>query len=81
MSFTVYIIQSLITDRYYVGQTQDLSKRLIEHNNGKSLSTRHGKPWRLIFHNTFPTRSLAIQFESKIKKRGINRFLIDLDNG
>jgi putative endonuclease len=53
-------------------------RRIDEHNSGKSSSTRHGKPWHIIFQETFPTRSSAMQLELKIKKRGIERFFIDL---
>jgi putative endonuclease len=77
MPFTIYIIQSLVNERYYVGQTENLLKRIDEHNSGKSPSTSHGKPWQIIFQETFPTRSSAMQFESKIKKRDIKRFLLD----
>ncbi|MEW6714874.1 MAG: GIY-YIG nuclease family protein [Nitrospirota bacterium] len=47
MPFFVYILKSEKNGRSYIGHTADLQKRLIEHNNGKSISTRSGKPWKL----------------------------------
>lgn len=44
----VYILQSEIApDRYYVGSTVDLKRRLSEHNDGHSIHTNKFKPWRL----------------------------------
>ena len=80
MPFTVYILQSEVTFRYYVGHTQNFEQRFIEHNNGKSPSTHNGIPWPLVHSESFPTRSLAMQREMKIKKRGIARSLQDISN-
>ncbi|MEZ4783712.1 MAG: GIY-YIG nuclease family protein [Candidatus Kapaibacterium sp.] len=33
--FSVYILQSESTGTYYVGQTQDVHKRLLRHNAGE----------------------------------------------
>ncbi|HDP66927.1 MAG TPA: GIY-YIG nuclease family protein, partial [Candidatus Marinimicrobia bacterium] len=33
----VYILYSPSKDRYYVGQTNDLNRRLVEHNSGQPL--------------------------------------------
>ncbi|MFO7841503.1 MAG: GIY-YIG nuclease family protein, partial [Fidelibacterota bacterium] len=41
MYFT-YILYSETSDRYYIGYTSDLSKRLEKHNNGNSRSTKSG---------------------------------------
>ncbi|MCH8850302.1 MAG: GIY-YIG nuclease family protein, partial [Chloroflexi bacterium] len=43
----VYILESVNTGRYYIGCTDDLERRLHEHNNGKSASTKAFRPWRL----------------------------------
>ena len=37
--FTVYIIYSANSDRFYVGYTSDLVKRIHEHNSGMNTST------------------------------------------
>jgi putative endonuclease len=76
--FSVYILYSDRTARYYVGSTQDVSRRLREHNAGKSLSTRAGVPWRLLLAEDFATRSEAVRHEAKIKARGVARYLGDI---
>ena len=75
MNYTIYIIQSEITGRYYCGQTCDLEDRLARHNNGESKSTKSGRPWNPIWTAEVATRSEAVRLESHIKKRGIRRFL------
>ncbi|HLE90669.1 MAG TPA: GIY-YIG nuclease family protein [Anaerolineales bacterium] len=76
--FYVYIIRSQRLQRYYVGSTEVVEKRLQEHNAGKSESTRAGTPWELIYTECFTTRSEAMLRERKIKARGIRRYLSDL---
>ncbi|MEQ8217925.1 MAG: GIY-YIG nuclease family protein [Arenibacter sp.] len=75
MEYVVYILFSETTDRYYVGQTNNIEKRLVTHNNGGKKYTSKGRPWILI--NTYPCtdRIEAVQLERKIKKRGIKRYL------
>jgi len=74
----VYIIRSQRSQRYYVGSTEVVEKRLQEHNAGKSTSTRAGIPWELIHTECFTTRSEAMFHERKIKARGIRRYLSDI---
>jgi putative endonuclease len=77
--FFIYIIRSSTTQRYYAGSTQDVDKRLREHNAGKSKSTRGGMTWKLIHSESFTTRSEAVQREQKIKAKGIGRYLSNLE--
>ncbi|MBS1595822.1 MAG: GIY-YIG nuclease family protein [Bacteroidetes bacterium] len=39
MSFYVYILESATTGRLYIGQTNDLSDRLVRHNSGRNKYT------------------------------------------
>jgi putative endonuclease len=77
--FTVYILFSASKSQYYSGHTSDLARRLIEHNSGKTTSTKTGKPWRLIWTAEVATRTEAVMLEIRIKKRGANRFLEDFE--
>jgi putative endonuclease len=56
----LYIIYSKKIDHYYVGETMNLDKRLIEHNEGvfKGGFTRRSNDWGY---------SLIISFSSKSK--------------
>ncbi|AUP81170.1 GIY-YIG nuclease family protein [Flavivirga eckloniae] len=73
----VYILYSQKRSRYYIGQTSDIKKRLVKHNNGLVPSTKGGSPWQLIKYLEVADRSEALKLEKKIKKRGAKRFLED----
>ncbi len=65
--FTVYVLRSDINHRLYVGQTNNLSRRLFEHNSGHSTYTKLTKPFRLIYQENFTTRREAIAREIELK--------------
>ncbi|MFM8458828.1 MAG: GIY-YIG nuclease family protein [Chthoniobacterales bacterium] len=45
--YHVYVLRSEKTGRRYVGSTQDIAARLLQHNSGQFLATKHGIPWKL----------------------------------
>jgi putative endonuclease len=73
--YYVYVLYSERLARYYVGSTDNLEKRLLEHNSRKNKYTRVGTPWILVRHFECASRSEAMRLENTIKKRGIKRFL------
>ncbi len=73
----VYILKSESTNKYYCGQTKDFDLRFKRHNDGREKYTKSGVPWILVHKIEVNNRSEAITLEHKIKKRGINRYLID----
>jgi putative endonuclease len=75
--YFVYILFSPTTQKFYAGQTEDLQKRLERHSKGLVSSTKKGVPWDLIKAIECASRSGAVMLESRIKKRGIKRFLED----
>lgn len=66
--YFVYILQSLKTGRYYVGSTNDLNRRLSEHNGSKTKSLKNQRPLVLKFCKSFDIKKEAIDTERKIKK-------------
>lgn len=50
MFFYVYVLESKIKDRLYFGSTNNLIRRVKEHNLGLNQSTKPYKPWRLIYY-------------------------------
>jgi len=46
----VYILQSLKDGKWYTGWTNDLQKRISEHNKGITFSTRNRRPFKLIYY-------------------------------
>jgi len=67
MPYFIYVLKSETTDSSYVGHTSNLEKRLVEHNNAKSLSTRGKRPWRLVHKEEYATRSEAVSRERYFK--------------
>jgi len=64
---TVYAIKSLIKNYIYVGQTDNLQRRLEEHNKGKNRTTKPYKPFKLILGEIFKTRIEARKREKYLK--------------
>ncbi len=60
MVHTVYILQSETLGVYYKGYTQNLEKRLWEHNNGLSRFTKGKGPWKLVFSKAFDKKREAL---------------------
>jgi predicted GIY-YIG superfamily endonuclease len=64
----VYLIRSLSHPRRtYVGSTEDLQKRLSEHNYGKSEHTARFAPWGLEVVVRFKDSTKADRFEVYLK--------------
>jgi putative endonuclease len=66
--FYVYILQSLKDFSFYVGQCDDLDYRMSKHADGMSKYTSSKRPLRLVYFETFNSRSDAIITEKEIKK-------------
>lgn len=66
--YFVYIIYSNQVGKIYIGHTDNIERRLFEHNNGLLGAYRKNKgPWALIHSEEFETRSAAIQIERYLK--------------
>lgn len=65
--FYVYAIESDATGRVYIGQTEDVEKRIWLHNNGHVKSTSKDVPWRLIALEECDSREQARWCEKKLK--------------
>ena len=78
MVYYVYILKSESTDRYYIGSTGDIEKRLKEHNAGKTRSIKAFRPYRLIYKEELPTNREARQREYFIKSQKSRKFIESL---
>ena len=64
----VYILKSRVAvERFYVGLTDDLERRLSQHNNGDTFSTRDARPWKLAAYFWFENADVAERFERYLK--------------
>ena len=76
--FFTYILFSKKLNKFYVGRTSNLGQRLIDHNAGRSKFTKSGRPWEIVYQQEFQTRAEAMHLESRIKGRGIARYLREI---
>ena len=70
MIYYVYVLGSIDNDRLYIGITSDPTRRLEEHNTGKTKSTRPYIPYRIIYSESYLDKALALRRERQIKKSG-----------
>ena len=77
--YFVYIIYSEIAQKYYTGSTENFESRILHHNGGYNRSTKTGIPWKLVQLFQVENKTLALQLEFKIKKRGAKRYLLDIN--
>lgn len=68
--YYLYLLYSHRTDKFYVGTTPDLKKRFYSHNKGENISTKYGRPWKLVYYEAYPTKDDALKREHKLKKYG-----------
>ncbi len=76
--FYTYILYSEAHDRFYIGQTENLTNRLNFHNSGHVRSTKLFAPWIIIGFIEKETRSEAMILEKKLKnlnRKDLNRFI------
>jgi len=70
-TFFVYILYSATVDKYYVGHTNDINRRLTEHNDLLADSGKYcvkNGPWKLVYSESrFQTRADAMAREKQIK--------------
>jgi putative endonuclease len=74
--FSVYLLESIQTGKWYIGYTpSDVKRRLEKHNNGEVQSTKAFKPWRLIYYEVYLDRRDATGREKFLKSGSGRKFL------
>ncbi len=68
--YHIYVIQSLKNKSLYFGFTKDLEKRLALHNTGKVRSTSVGKPWIIVYSESYRNEKDARTRELTLKQYG-----------
>ena len=63
----LYILENK-SSRIYIGQTNDINRRLTQHNDPlrKSWASKYG-PWKVIFTKSFKSRKEAVECERYLK--------------
>jgi putative endonuclease len=70
MKYFVYIIYNKSSDKVYIGQTNDIERRLAEHNLGETnYTSKYSGDWELVYKEEFSDRMSAIKREKFLKKQ------------
>jgi putative endonuclease len=67
--FTVYVLYNILAKKSYTGQTDNINRRLLEHNNHSlgGFTSRYRGEWVLIYTESVTTRSEALMREKQLK--------------
>ena len=64
----VYVLKSKKDSSLYIGYTNNLKRRFLEHNEGKSISTKHKTPFELVYYEAYASQSDAKYREKQLKR-------------
>lgn len=73
--YYVYVFLSERDNKFYTGFTEDLKRRVTEHNAGKVQSTAYRRPLRLIYYEACIDKNDAIKGEKYLKAHYGKMFL------
>jgi putative endonuclease len=73
--YFVYVLKSENFDRFYIGQTDNIERRLKQHNKGKVLSTIAYVPFKLVLKEEFSSRCDAVAREKELKSTNGRRYI------
>ena len=76
--FNVYALKSIDRNYIYVGFTNNLDKRVFQHNNGRERTTRPYAPFKLIYTEKCESRLAAREREKYLKSGSGKEFLKSL---
>ena len=65
--YYVYILQSERDQSRYIGVTEDLKRRLQEHNNGNARYSSTKRPFKIVWYSAFTIKTKAHEFEKYLK--------------
>ncbi len=72
--FYIYVLKSKKDNSQYIGLSQNTEERLKEHNAGRVKSTKPKRAWKLLYKESFRTRTDARKREKYLKSAAGRRF-------
>jgi putative endonuclease len=72
MLFYTYILCSSIKDKFYIGHTENVQNRLLQHNTRNNLGTND---WTVVYTETYDSRSDAMKREKEIKNKKSRKYI------
>ncbi|MEA2081837.1 MAG: GIY-YIG nuclease family protein [Elusimicrobiota bacterium] len=73
--YFAYVLKNEINGKYYHGHTDNLSRRLYEHNEEKRHYAGVRGPWKIVYYEEFSTRAKAMEREKFFKTGSGREFL------
>lgn len=65
--YFLYILKSSTNGKYYIGSTNNIERRVMEHNNGWSRYTKNKGPFELVYKEEYNSNSEAKKREYYLK--------------
>ena len=65
--YYVYVLLSLKDQKFYIGFSEDVKKRLEDHNAGRNTSTKYRRPFELIYYEAHSSKEDALRRENYFK--------------
>ena len=66
--FYVYVLQSMRTDKFYIGFASDLKARILKHQQGLVYSTKNSRHLDLIYYEAYKSKKDALIREKRLKQ-------------
>lgn len=73
MMYYVYVIEG--PKQFYIGSTNDLRRRLKEHQADQSQATKYRGPWKLVYYEASESKTDALTREKYLKTAWGKRYL------
>ena len=65
--YYVYVLQSAVAEKLYVGSSATPDERLIAHNAGRGGWSKRYRPWNRVLIEEYPSRTSAVKRERYLK--------------
>jgi putative endonuclease len=75
MFYFTYVLKSKVDNKLYIGHTNDLKRRFMEHNKGQEKSTKDRIPLVLLYYEACLNEENSIKREKYFKTGFGRRFL------
>lgn len=77
MQWFIYVLYNYSARKIYIGQTNNIERRLVEHNNklGNHYTSKFSGLWKLVYREVFSTRKEAIIRERQLKSYKGRQFI------
>ncbi len=81
--YYVYVLKSINFHKSYTGITDNLERRLSQHNSGYNTYTKRWKPWHIVYKELVKDRVNAREREKYLKsaagRRWISKYIFNAD--